>query len=252
MDNAKRLPNYMLLRRPRTRAIRQLNNIFVVTQIAQSALDDARRTLEAGPHTKLLFSVPTIRNEQVGVPRRRSKILALLKDAAERDLFSQALVPAVAVTEGYLADTLGLILRAFPEKLSMTDKKIDLSLVLESTDLDELRRRIITNQIHSAFYASPAKYFEYIEQVLSISIGATRKSAYSEVKATRDIYVHNSGIANRVYLQKAWTLARARDGQLLPMDRTYFSSAITCLKGIVQSVYKRLLEQYGRTKGLAA
>lgn len=252
MENATRLPNYQLLRRPRTRVIRDLNNIFVITGIARNAVEDARQLLQSGPRTKLRFPIPTVQDEEVVVARNRSKILSLLEQTATRDLFSQALVPAVALTEGYLADMLALVLRAFPKKLGVTERKVDLAMILEAHDLDDLLDEVISKQIHSAFYASPTKYFEYIESTLSISVPAARKVAYSEVKATRDIYVHNGGIVNRLYLQKAGKLARAANGDCLPLEEEYFSKAIMCMKRVVQSVYQGLLRKYGKSKELAA
>ncbi len=252
MENARRLPNYMLFRRPRTRVIRQLNNIFVIIGIARNAVEDARKNLDAGPRTKLRFPIPTVQDEQVVAARNRGKILSLLQQAVSRDLFSQALVPAVAVTKSYLADMLALILRAFPKKLGTSEKKVELAIILEAENLDDVLNAVIASQIHSAFYASPAKYFEYIEQTLSISIPEGRKAAYAEVKATRDIYVHNGGITNRLYLQKVGPLARAADGAPLPLDEQYFASAIASMKGVVQAVYQRLLAKYGKSRELAA
>ena len=45
---------------------------------------------------------------------------------------------------------------------------------------------------------------------------------YMEVKATRDIFVHNRGIANEVYVRKAGTHARTKPGMVLPTDIQYF------------------------------
>lgn len=252
MGKVKRPPNYQLFRKPRTQAIRELNNIFVLTGIASNAVDYAHRTLKSGSRAKLRFSVPTLRNEKVVVARERSEILSLLEQAGTRDLFSQALVPAVAVTESYLADMLALVLRAFSEKLGMKEKKIDLALILEAESLEQLFDRVILNQVHSVFYAAPIKYFKYVESTLAISLPGNHKEAYSEIKATRDIYVHNGGIANRIYIQKAGPLARAKEGEPLPLDRDYFSSAISSMKAVVNSVYRNLLKKYGRSKELAA
>jgi hypothetical protein len=123
MKNLNKLPNYMLFRKPRTRAIRELNNIYVVTGIARNAVEDARLTLKKGPRTKLRFSIPSVQDEQVVAARNRSKILSLLDHAVTCDLFSQALVPAVAVTEGYLVDMLSLIFHVFPKKLSLSERR---------------------------------------------------------------------------------------------------------------------------------
>ena len=159
MGNAKNLPNYQLFRQARTRAIRELNNIFVLADIASNAVDDDHRTLRLKSRAKRRFPVPTVRSEKVVVARKLSEILLLLEQAATRDLFSQALVPAVAVTESYIVDMLALVLWAFPEKLGMKEMKIDLTLILEAESLEQLFDRVILNEVHSAFYAVPAKYF---------------------------------------------------------------------------------------------
>jgi len=248
MENSKKYRNYMVFRKPRNRTIRELNNIYVVTGIARNTVEDARRTLETGPRTKLRFEIPTVRDEMVVAARNRSKILFLLERASNQDLFAQALVPAVAITESYLADMLILVLRAFPKKLGGKDKKVDLSLILAADDLRTVIEEVIANEVHGAFYTSPGKYFQYIEEVLSVSIPHDTKSTYSEVKTTRDIYVHNGGIANRLYCQKAGRLARADAGEPLPLDERYFASAITCMKGVVRCIYKGLIEKYGDSK----
>ena len=252
MEDANKFRNYMVFRKPRTRAIRELNNIYVISGIARNAIEDARRTLETGPRTKLRFEIPTIRDEKVVAARNRSKILSLLKRAANLDLFAQALVPAVAVTESYLAESLALIFRAFPRKLGGKDKKVDLNLILAADDIRSLLEEVITNEINRAFYASPTNYFAYVEDVLSVKIPDDRKSTYSEIKATRDIYVHNGGIANRLYRQKAGRLARAEAGDPLPLDEVYFASVITCMKGVVQGIYEALLRKYGDSKKFGA
>ena len=201
MEKETSLLNYQLLWKPRLRVFRELNNIVVITGIARNAVDDARQALQSAPDAKLRFQVPTVRDERFGVTRSRAKILDLLERAVTRDLFSQALVPAVALTEAYLADMLMLVLRAFPEKLGAKEMNADQAMILEAEDLDDLLDKVISKRIHSAFYDSPTKYFEYIERTLSISVPVSRRDAYSEVKATRDIYVHNG-----VLPQGSWTV----------------------------------------------
>ena len=132
--------------------------------------------------------------------------------------------PATLALTALLFASMGVFIAARLEVTTGLDhflsdaSEVDLAVILEAEDLDDLRDEIVSNQIHSAFYASPTKYFKYIESTLSISLPVSSKAAYSEVKPTRDIYVHNGGIANRLYIQKAGALARAEDGDLLPLD----------------------------------
>src|SRR5690606_24248426 len=54
---------------------------------------------------------------------------------------------------------------------------------------------------------------------------------YIEVKASRDIFIHNQGVANEIYARKAGSHARVTPGMLLPADAAYFlESYESCLR----------------------
>ncbi|TEU19594.1 MAG: hypothetical protein E3J21_03310 [Anaerolineales bacterium] len=247
----KKQRNYMTFRRPRTRAVRALNNIYVVTTLTINALTDVKNQLRSEKGAKLNFEVPVVSGERIVVPRQRTKILQLLDNAIARDLYRQSLITAVATTEDYLTQILTIILRWFPHKLklavtgSQTERKIDLDLVLEAQKMDDLFARIIERRLISVFYGSPQRYFDYIQSVLAFELSDEVKISYAEVKATRDLLVHNSGIVNQVYLKKAGSRARVPEGETIPLDDQYFSESIRCMKRVVTKVYSGCLDKYG-------
>ena len=54
---------------------------------------------------------------------------------------------------------------------------------------------------------------------------------YIEIKATRDIYIHNKGNANEMYLSKAGSHARVKAEEFLPIDTIYFLESFeACLQ----------------------
>jgi hypothetical protein len=260
MAQSRQPINYLVFKKAKAGAKEQLNNIFVVTSIAKNAVEDARQILNNDLRARLRFPVPTVQRDRVVVARNRTEILSLLEQTASRDLYAQALVLAVAVTEGYLMDMLSLILRAFPKKLGVrvadenerADNKVDLSTILHATCLEDVIEEVISSKIQSAFYAPPTKYFKYMEKILSISLPADRTATYAEVKATRDIYAHNGGIVNTKYLRKAGQFARAKEGELINIDESYFSDSIASMKGIINSVYQGLDKKYKASEKLAA
>lgn len=241
----ERQKNYMIFRRPRTRTIKALNNISVTNTISRQALTDYRGSLQTISLSKIGFGIPVISGEQIVVARRKSEIFQLLDETVKCDLYKQALVSAVTVVEDYLIQMLDIILNWYPEKLAIGERKIDISMVVEAESLDEILHRIIEKEINSAFYASPAKYFEYLEDTLAIKLPKKVKTAYIECKASRDVIIHNSGIANSTYIRKAGKLARAKAEEEIPIDESYFNSFITSMKRLVVTVYKRLLDKYG-------
>lgn len=241
----KRPKNWYIIRLPRTRAIRALHNIYVINTLSKNTLSEFKSSLKGKGRARLPFEIPSVDGEKIVSLRRRSKIHKLLKETIDRDLYKQSLIAAVAITESYLVKVAKQVLRWYPQKLSSADKKIDFELVVESQDIDELLNKIIDRHVNSIFYATPVHYLKYIEQILSINIDETIQSNYAEIKATRDVLVHNDGIVNELYLRKADICARATIKDKIPIDSNYFSESITCMKGLITSIYEQMLQKYG-------
>jgi hypothetical protein len=240
--------NYRILRKLRTKGIRELNNIFVLNELSSNALLSAKKKMESDEDSKLDFSVPSVKGDFVTTTRKRTKIISLLHDAIDEGLAKSSIVSAIAITENFLAEMLRLILRAFPDKLKSQDKKVDLDLILDSSDLNNLVFKIVERQIHAVFFDGPDKYFQYIENTLSIQIPKASKEQYAEIKATRDLIVHNEGVINATYIRKAGKLARGRMGDMIPVDEMYFDPAIRAMKKLVNAVYSKSLTKFGDRK----
>lgn len=245
-NKMKKQRYYMTFRRPRTRTIKALNNLSVINTIARNSLREVKTNLQCQRSVKLRYKVPVVSGETITVARRKSKIISLLDKAINRDLYSQSLITAVAITEDYLSKSLATILEWYPQKLSVYgDKKVDLTLILDSENKEELLQRIIFKVVYSIFYPSPAKYFETIEEILAITYQDPIKKQFSEIKATRDLLVHNSGIVNSIYLAKSKDLARGSEGEVIPLDNNYFDNSLRCMKRIISKTYSQLLQKYG-------
>lgn len=251
MGKIKRPRNYLIFRKPRNRAIRGLNNIYVLNELSCKALLSAKKQLEEDKKKKLNFEVPAVTGDIVTTVQRRIKIIRLLGEAIDTGFSRQFIISSVAITENYLTEMLRLVLRAFPDKLKGQDRKVDLDLVLDSADIHNLYSTIIERQIHSVLFLGPEKYLQYIEHTLSIQIPKSSKEQYAEVKATRDLLVHNDGVINATYVEKAGKLARGKVGDTIAVDEMYFDLAISTMKKIVKSVYAKSLNKFGDSKQFA-
>lgn len=236
----------MTFRRPRTQTIKALNNLSVVNTIAQNSLKEARDNLKSKKIAKLHYEIPVVTGETIVVARRKSKIISLLEKAVNRDLYRQALITAVAITEDYLFKSLMTILLWYPQKIPNSgEKKIDFSLILSTKDKDELIQNIIVKYINSIFYSSPEKYFETIKKILAITFPDKIKKQFLEIKATRDLLVHNNGIVNFLYLKKSGKYARGIEGKIIFLNNNYFDDSLCCMKRIITTTYSQLLKKYG-------
>jgi len=134
----------------------------------------------------------------------------------------------VTITEVLLVTILRDILLEFPSKIP-SKRKIDVELVLESISLDDAKNLIINSIINELNYKSPRDFAEEFEKYTGVKLleqPAFHK--YIELKATRDVYIHNSGVATSIYTNKAGTLSRVQIGEFLPVTVQYFLESYEC------------------------
>lgn len=250
----KRQKHYMVFRRPRTQTIRAINNTIVLTIMTSRALEEVKKQVRDKGPQKIGFEIPSTSGENIIVQRQRARILELLEEAVTRRLYEQSLIMAVALTEDYLQKTLRTVLLWHPHKLGTNiagmpvSKQVSLDDVLAAQNIRQLTSRIVEKQLVSLFHESPTRYFQYIEKVLSVSIDKQLKEDFIELKATRDLVVHNSGVVNELYVHKAGKKARADVGEPIPIDSKYFAAATKCMKRLIQAVYSQVLRKYGSAK----
>lgn len=128
----------------------------------------------------------------------------------------------VTTIETLLGDILKETLIQFSAKIS-NKKKLDYELVLSAKSLDEIKLAVVNSILNELAYKSPKEYGEEFEKYVGVKL--LEQPIYHrhiELKATRDIYIHNQGMANDIYITKADRLARVKSGQLLPVNIQYF------------------------------
>lgn len=59
---------------------------------------------------------------------------------------------------------------------------------------------------------------------------------FAEMKAARDLLIHNSGIVNKTYLDKAGPKARYTAGDQVMIDRPYFNDCWALAKKLVDDI----------------
>jgi hypothetical protein len=137
----------------------------------------------------------------------------------------------VTIMETLLNDVLKSILIEYPNKIP-SKKQINVKSVLSSTSIEQIKLTIVDEILNKIAYKSPKEYAEEFDSYAGVNLLESPVfHKYIELKATRDIHIHNSGIANDIYLNKAGVSARVKNGQYLPVTIQYFlSSYEQCLQ----------------------
>ena len=137
----------------------------------------------------------------------------------------------VTITEALLGDIVRTVIVRYPQKLG-AKRAVQLQVILEAKSLEEVHLRATDSLLNELSYKSPAEYSEAFNGLLSINLlECSAYHAYVELKASRDIHVHNRGIVNETYLRKSGSHSRAHIGQWLPVTIPYF---LECYEACLQ------------------
>ena len=153
------------------------------------------------------------------------------QDLAFNILPLQGIYQMVTSIELMLGDVTRCILSKFPEKISKK-KNVSVSLVLGASSLEDIHSRVIGSYLNELNYKSPKDYADAVSEIYGFNIlEIPCFHSYIEIKATRDIFIHNGGTANEIYRAKSGTHARVHADEHLPVTNQYFMHSLEhCLK----------------------
>lgn len=144
---------------------------------------------------------------------------------AHIELPRTAIYHLVTFTETMFLDIIQAIVLSYPKNLG-EDKQISISTVLDCDTIESIHLAAVNSFLNKLAYSDSKKFVEEVKRISGcnlLEIPAYHR--YIEMKATRDIFIHNKGIANKTYIQKSGSHARVMAGELLPINLNYFLSA---------------------------
>ncbi len=198
-----------------------------LAQLTYGAFDIAARGMQDMEQEEIEVTFPVgYSADKSAIPStrkyRKDQLLSKYQFLAFHQLSVNALVQLVTIVETMLGDIVRAVVMRYPQKLG-GKRSLSIQAVLESTSLEEVHLRATDALINELAYKSPPEFADSMQDLLSVNLlvcPAFHK--YMEVKATRDIFIHNRGVANEVYVRKAGSHARVKEGMGLPADIQYF------------------------------
>jgi hypothetical protein len=231
-----------------------LNRNYIVTVLTKDALDRYYGTMQKRKRSSIKVKFPSHEGGITEKTAEKAVLTELLQKSLDFDIYKHSLITAVSAVEDLLSNILRLVLRRFPERLNASvagekvDKTVKMSVILESTNLDELRDRLVERRVLQVFYESPQNYFEQFTVVSGFKIPPAARDNYIEIKATRDVLIHHRGIINRTYLEKAGANARGKLGDEIALTEAYFADSIGNLKKLLPVILREMRRVYGVEK----
>src|SRR4029079_4923257 len=156
------------------------------------AWDTVRQVIAAGQ----TFSV---RNMTTGTVTTQADLAAKARGYVAGQLAEATFQQFISIFENYFFGLLRLWLMAYPRNLS--GRKVDCEDILGAPDKDAITAQVVSRELNDILYKRPTGWFE--------------------AKASRDVLVHNGGVASKTHGSKAGKLARYKDGQRIDIPEHY-------------------------------
>jgi hypothetical protein len=232
------MPLVVDIQRLRDRALAELSaahDYFTDTKIAWELV---RRLISSG---KTTFSITNKITGSVTTPadlagRSRGYVVKPLAEATFQTF--------LAVFEAFFADLLRAWLRAYPQYLMPTEP-VDFPTIYHAPDKATVLEFVIDRKVQGLLYKKPADWFRLIEEKLQLGSPTSEEvGQLAEAKALRDVLIHNSGVANEVYVAKAGDRARFAVGEKVDISDPYHREVWSLLRRIVADLSAAMIKKF--------
>jgi hypothetical protein len=181
------------------------------------------------PGQPLVLSNPVTGSRATG-----AALLAVVAASLNSYLPSASIQQFVSVAETFLADLVRLWVTAYPFHFRTP---VDVQTIITAPDKAAILEAMADVYVGSLAYKTPREWFKQLNAIVALGVPTDAQiDAFAELKATRDVFVHNRGMANETYVRKAGVLARASDGQPIDLPDPYVHQAWRLCQSIVTDV----------------
>lgn len=177
----------------------------------------------------------SIRNMTTGTVTTHVELAGKSRGYVAEQLTEATFQHFIGIFENYFFELVRLWLMAYPKNLS--GKKVDFEDVLDAPDKDTITSQVVAKELNEVLYKRPTGWFDYLEDKAKLGCPTQDEIAkIAEAKASRDVLVHNRGVASKTYESKAGNLARYKDGQQIDIPEHYHRETWELLRKLVADI----------------
>lgn len=177
----------------------------------------------------------TMTNAVTGTTVDQHDLVRLAPDYLGRYLRVFTFKQFVSIFEAFFFDFLHRLARHNPRQFARS--QLDFEVVLDAADRDEIIATVLGKQLNELKYERPREWFAALNKIVKLDGPADDViDALAEIKATRDLHEHNSGVVNETYLRKAGKKARFPADDFAEIDEPYHHASWSLLLKIADDL----------------
>ncbi|MDY6865373.1 MAG: hypothetical protein SVY15_05305 [Halobacteriota archaeon] len=120
-------------------------------------------------------------------------------------------------------------------------------MIIDAESKEAIIAALIGRELNDIKYKSVSDWFAYLTNLVSTcKIPEKTIAKIGEVKATRDILVHNAGVVNQTYLNKSGQFSRAAVGEYISITADYTLECWQLLSSTLIEILDLLIGVYNK------
>lgn len=224
--------NYIPIENTEKREI--LINVKDSIQKALNLIPNSGRinNLEAVP-----FDLSTIYalEEKWGIPRTITKEFILPSDIPKHinNLYRNNLISLLSSIEWFFAQLLHIFYDRHPEAPGINKKPLTFEELKSFASINDAEKYLVEDKIENLLRGSIESWFEYLKNDLNLKLNFVKPymTQIIEISQRRNLFVHNAGFVNNMYLAKVdTTLTGFQLNQKLLIDKSYLEKSINLMQ----------------------
>ena len=150
----------------------------------------------------------------------------------------------VSLFEDFVFDFLRAWLIEYPGGLSR--KQVTFRTVLQSADKAEIVRSVVQKEVGDLAYERVDAWFKYLENTANLGCPSQDQIAQlAEIKASRDVLVHNKAVAHSIYVDKSMGRARCQAGEMLEIPEHYHRESWQLIRQVISDIAEAGMNKRG-------
>jgi len=146
-------------------------------------------------------------------------------------LYSGTLMLLVTYYENLISRVFRCDFARHPERIKLDAKAVTYKFLLEVNNVEEVKNHLIDEEVMSMMYKSHGDWMCYLENIIKLKLPCINdnKDRISEIIARRNLFVHNDGKVNSVYLGII-SNSEFKRGEEIIISKEYLSNAIDIIE----------------------
>ncbi len=153
-------------------------------------------------------------------------------------LYRGSLLLLVTYFENLIAGVLRESFVKYPQRISLDEKSVSYKMLTEMNSIEEIKNTLIDQEVTNKMYDSLLDWKNYFQKNLKLKLKAwdDEFKLIQEIMARRNLYVHNNGVVNSIYINLVKGVNKDSIGNILSIDREYIDNAIDIIEYIGMSL----------------